>query len=92
MKALCLALVLAGCVSLAAAAYGPVVQDTLLFNTGDSDYRLASVSRPEGNGQPEIESADDFALAPPASITGMSFQGMLWTGLGCFVGSCVLTE
>ncbi|HET7805768.1 MAG TPA: hypothetical protein VFL53_16115 [Pseudolabrys sp.] len=55
---------------------------TTLFSTGTPDDRMASASRPDSTGKIEIETADDFVLAGPASITGATFTGLLGGGAG----------
>ena len=77
MRTLYYAIALSACLGVAQAAPGSVQQETLLFDGGDADYRLASASRPADGGLVEIESADDFALEKGANITGMKFQGRL---------------
>jgi hypothetical protein len=50
------------------------------FSTGDPDGLMASASRPDGNGQIEIESADDFVTASPTTIDHATFTGLIPTG------------
>jgi len=50
------------------------------FSTGDPDGRMASASRPDGNGKIEIESADDFVTASPTTIDHATFTGLIPTG------------
>ena len=52
----------------------------VFFSTGDPDGRMASASRPDGAGKTEIESADDFVLTQPTTITGATFTGLLTGG------------
>jgi hypothetical protein len=47
------------------------------FSTGDPDGKIATGSRPGSPGKQEIESADDFILTQPTSITGGTFTGLL---------------
>jgi len=48
------------------------------FNNGTPDGRLGAASRPDGGGsRPEIESADDFIIGTPVSLTGATFTGLL---------------
>jgi hypothetical protein len=56
------------------------VRATPLFSTGDPDGRMATASRPESAGKIEIESADDFVLTGPTSITSATFTGLLTGG------------
>jgi hypothetical protein len=58
----------------------PAAADSLIFSTGDPDGRMATASRPSGNGKIEIESADDFVLTKPTSITHATFTGLLPAG------------
>lgn len=61
---------------LAASAFaGPV-----FFSTGDPDGQMATASRPASTGKIEIESADDFVLTQPTTITGATFTGLLTGG------------
>lgn len=48
-----------------------------LFNTGDPDGRMATASRPDSTGKIELESADDFVLANPTTITSATFTGLI---------------
>jgi hypothetical protein len=50
------------------------------FSTGNTDGRMASGSRPGLGGLLEIESADDFVISAPTSITSASFTGLLTGG------------
>jgi hypothetical protein len=52
----------------------------LFFSTGDPDGQMATASRPDGGGKIEIESADDFVLTQPTTITGAIFTGLLTGG------------
>ncbi len=54
---------------------GPV-----FFSTGDPDGQMATASRPDGGGKIESESADDFVLTQPTTITGAIFTGLLTGG------------
>jgi hypothetical protein len=47
------------------------------FSTGNPDGKIATGSRPDSPGKQEIESADDFILSQPTSITGGTFIGLL---------------
>lgn len=56
----------------------PALADPFLFSTGDPDGRMATASRPAGNGKIEIESADDFIVTAPATvINSATFTGLL---------------
>ncbi len=54
---------------------------TPFFSTGDPDGKIATASRPSSAGKIEIESADDFVLSSPISITGATFTGLLTGGV-----------
>jgi hypothetical protein len=47
------------------------------FSTGNPDGKIATGSRPGTAGTQEIESADDFLLNAPTTITGGTFTGLL---------------
>ena len=56
----------------------PAAADTIFFNTGNPDGRMATATRPESTGGKfEIESADDFILGTHTSVTGATFTGLL---------------
>ena len=55
------------------------------LSTGDPDGKIATASRPSSAGKFEIESADDFILSSPTSISGASFTGLV-TGTGLGIG------
>jgi hypothetical protein len=59
---------------------GPVAADTFSFSSGLPDGKIAVASRPSGNGNIEIEAADDFVLNSETQITGASFYGLVPTG------------
>ena len=59
----------------------PVTAQTFAFSTGNPDGKIANASRPESSGRVEIESADDFILNNPTSLTSGSFTGLLPSGL-----------
>src|SRR5262249_50872181 len=48
-----------------------------IINTGGPTNGMASASRPDSPGKFEIESADDFVLTSPTSITSATFTGLL---------------
>src|SRR4029079_10950478 len=58
----------------------PAWADTLLFNSGSPDGRMAVASRPESTGKFEIEAADDFVLTTQSLITSATFTGLLSGG------------
>jgi len=47
------------------------------FSTGDPDGSMATASRPDGNGQIETESADDFVLAAQTTINHATVTGLI---------------
>jgi len=58
----------------------PVGATPFFFSTGDPDGKIATATRPESAGKFEIESADDFVLTGPTSITKATFTGLLTGG------------
>jgi hypothetical protein len=58
----------------------PAAATPFLFSTGDPDGKMATASRPASAGKFEIESADDFVLTQPTSITNATFTGLLTGG------------
>ena len=58
--------------SLAILAVSPVCADPFFVSTGNPDGLIATASRPDSAGRPEIESADDFVLTQNTRITGGS--------------------
>jgi hypothetical protein len=70
--------------ALAAAALSmlaaPAVAGPFVFSTGDPDGKMATASRPDSTGKIETESADDFILAHPTTITSATFTGLIPTG------------
>jgi hypothetical protein len=50
------------------------------FSTGDPDGKMATASRPGSAGKIEIESADDFVLTSPMTLTSATFTGLLPRG------------
>jgi hypothetical protein len=66
--------------SLAILAVSPACADPFFFSTGNPDGLIATASRPDSPGRPEIESADDFVLTQNTDITGGSFTGLLTGG------------
>jgi hypothetical protein len=57
----------------------PAVADPF-FSTQPPTNAMASATRPSSTGKFEIESADDFALTAPTSITSATFTGLLSGG------------
>jgi PEP-CTERM motif len=58
----------------------PAAASPFFFSTGDPDGKMATASRPASAGKFEIESADDFVLTQPTSITNATFTGLLTGG------------
>jgi hypothetical protein len=58
----------------------PAAATPFFFSTGDPDAKMATASRPSTSGKFEIESADDFVLTQPTSITSATFTGLLTGG------------
>ena len=58
----------------------PVTATPFFFSTGNPDGKMATASRPDTAGKFEIESADDFVLTGPTSITSATFTGLLTGG------------
>ena len=58
----------------------PAVADPFSFSTGSPDGRIGTVSRPSGPGVIETETADDFILSHPTSITQATFTGLIPLG------------
>lgn len=70
---------LLGCLpAMPAAALLPAVYS---FSTGNPDGLVATASRPDSNGNFEIETGDDFILTTSTSLTSATFTGLL-TGDG----------
>jgi len=57
----------------------PVLADPFSFSTGSPDGKIATASRPSTGAPFEIESADDFAITSPTSITSATFTGLVTT-------------
>jgi hypothetical protein len=60
---------------------GPVAADSFFFSTGAPDGKMATASRPGSAGVLETESADDFVLTSPTSLTSATFTGLIPAGL-----------
>ena len=54
--------------------------DPFFFSTGNPDGLIATASRPASAGKFEIESADDFVLTSPTTLTSATFVGLLTGG------------
>jgi hypothetical protein len=57
----------------------PAAATAFTFSTGSPDGLMASASRPDTGAPFEIESADDFTLTAPTSITNATFTGLVTT-------------
>jgi hypothetical protein len=75
-------------ICLAASALGaalalspPSASADYFFSTGNPDGRIATATRPDSPGKIEIESADDFVLTSPTSLTSATFTGLIPLGL-----------
>ncbi len=66
--------------SLAALLVVPAAADVLIFSTGNPDGLIATLSQPAGGGKIQTETADDFVLAQPATISSATFTGLLPSG------------
>lgn len=55
----------------------PVSAAPFFFSTGDPDGKMATASRPVSEFGFEIETADDFVLTDPTSITSATFTGLV---------------
>src|SRR5207249_3793826 len=55
----------------------PCVADPFFFSTGNVTNLMASAARPDTGGVFEIESADDFVLVSPTSLTSGTFTGLI---------------
>ncbi len=58
----------------------PAAASPFFFSTGDPDGKMASATRPDAGGKFEIESADDFALTNPTTLTNATFTGLIPIG------------
>jgi hypothetical protein len=65
--------------SLAAASF-PAAASTVFFSTGNPDGLIATLSRPASAGKIQTETADDFVLAQPSTISSATFTGLLPIG------------
>src|SRR5262244_3863469 len=55
----------------------PAAAAPFFFSTGNPDGKIATAARPESAGKFEIESADDFVLTGPTTITKATFTGLI---------------
>lgn len=58
----------------------PAAAAAFSFSTGNPDGRIATLSRTDGAGGPEVETADDFILSQRTIIDRASFTGLIPTG------------
>jgi hypothetical protein len=65
----------------------PANAQQFFFSTGDPDGKIATATRPGTGGAFEIESADDFALTGPTTLTGASFTGLFVPPPGGITGA-----
>jgi hypothetical protein len=65
-----------GLLGLAGGQPAAATPSALIFSTGDPDGKIATATRPATGSPFEIESADDFALTGPTTLTGASFTGL----------------
>jgi hypothetical protein len=67
--------------ALAVAAAAPASAQSFIFSSGNPDGRIATASRPDSPGFPEIESADDFILTQETLIRQATFTGLVPRGV-----------
>src|SRR5215472_665147 len=67
----------------------PAAATQFFFSTGNPDGKIATATRPDTGSPFEIESADDFVLTSPTSITSATFTGLL-TGTNPTIGQVVV--
>lgn len=58
----------------------PARADPFTFSTGNPDGRIATATRPGAGGAFEIESADDFVLTNPTTLSSATFTGLVPAG------------
>ena len=68
-------------VALALLIAGPAFADEVSFTTGPATNSIAIASRPDTSSQIEIEAADDFIFASPATIDQATFTGLIPSGV-----------
>jgi len=61
-------------------AGGPARAALFFFDTGSPDGLMGMASHPAGNGQPEVEAADDFVATDPVQINQVTFTGLVPDG------------
>jgi hypothetical protein len=59
----------------------PAAADSFAFSTGSPDGRIGTLSQPSGPGAVETETADDFILSQPTSLTQATFTGLIPSGV-----------
>jgi PEP-CTERM motif len=70
----------AATISVGLLSAAPAGATPFAFSTGNPDGLMASATRPSSPGKFEIESADDFVITNPTSITSATFTGLLTGG------------
>jgi hypothetical protein len=55
----------------------PAWSETFFFSTGNTDGKMAALTRPVSSGKVETETADDFALEQTTVISGAVITGLL---------------
>jgi hypothetical protein len=55
----------------------PAWSETFFFTTGNTDGKMAALTRPAASGKLETETADDFALEQTTVISGAVITGLL---------------
>lgn len=68
-------------VALALLIAAPAFADEVSFTTGPATNSIAIASRPDTASQIEIEAADDFLFASPATIDQATFTGLIPAGV-----------
>jgi hypothetical protein len=58
----------------------PALADTISFNNGNPDGKMAAATQPASAGKFEIETGDDFALTSQTLINSATFTGLLSGG------------
>lgn len=74
------ALTLCAALSVCALLSNTAAASPFTFTTGAPDGRIGLASRPAAGSAIEIETADDFILPSPTTITGATFTGLLPSG------------
>lgn len=65
---------------LAAVGFPAAASSIFFFSTGNPDGLIATLSRPASAGKIQTETADDFVLTAPTSISSATFTGLLPLG------------